>query len=92
MAAANPDCGLRCGYLSTAKPGSIMVVFLWPDIPLGRRHLELSQLSTPSGSLRFHTRATRFCIFLVALMAITANAFAMATLDDAIVGSALGSI
>ena len=92
MAAGYACGGVRRGYISAAKPGSIMVVFLWPDVPLGWRHLELSQFSTSSGSLRVHTRPTRFCLFLVALMAFPEDAFAMAALDDTPVGSALGSI
>lgn len=69
-----------------------MVVLLSPALPLGRRHLEFSQLATFSGSLCVHARATWFSLFLVVFLAASPDATDMAARIDDLAGGGLGSI
>lgn len=92
MAAAGPGGRTAGCHVSIAQPGPFVVVLLSPAFSLGKRHLEFSQLSTPSGSLCVHARATWFSLFLVGFLATAEDAPAMAARIHDLAGGGLGSI
>ena len=92
MAPAGPGGGAAGRHVSVAQPGPLMVVLLSSALSLGRRHLEFSQLPTPSGSLCLHARATWFSLFLVGFLAASQDATDMATRIDDLAGGGVGNI